>query len=265
LNADHILDDLGRRVPLDPPPSRILSLVPSVTELLFDLGAGPLTVGRTEYCISPGQACSLPSVGGPKTIRLERVGELRPDLVLANAEENRREQVEELIARGYRVHVAFPRTLRQAAAFLRALGRLLRLEAEVEAASRELEEALSGASGPSLRCACLVWKDPYIGASGDTLVSAVLEAAGAENVLAGAGERYPRVTTFELAGARPEVLLLPSEPYPFGPEDAAELAELLPEARSLLIPGEWVTWYGSRMAAAVRSLREVLDAYRRPG
>jgi ABC-type Fe3+-hydroxamate transport system substrate-binding protein len=115
-----------------------------------------------------------------------------------------------------------------------------------------------------LRCVCLVWKHPYIAASGDTLVSAVLAAAGAENVVPFAAERYPRVSVEELGAAAPDVVVLPSEPYPFSEADAAELRALLPRAAVLLVPGEWVTWYGSRMAAAIGSLRQALGPLRRP-
>ena len=112
-------DALGRTVPLAPEPRRILALVPSVTRCLFDLGVGGWVVGRTDYCTEPqGKVKTLPAVGGPKTVSVERVLGLAPDLVLADAEENQRDQVAELEQRGLRVYVALPRNLQLVAGFL---------------------------------------------------------------------------------------------------------------------------------------------------
>lgn len=263
MTPEHLRDALGRDVALLPLPRRILSLVPSVTELLFDLGAGDRVAGRTDYCISPEGSCSIPSVGGPKTVDLEAVAALRVDLVLANAEENRREQVEALIARGFRVHVAFPRTIAEAAAFVRDVGALVERRTEAEAFAADLETSMASPPAPPVRCACLIWKHPYMTVSRETLTSALLAAAGAQNVFAERPERYPRIGLEELATARPEVVLLPSEPYAFGEADAAEIVGRVRGAAVLRIPGEWVTWYGSRMAASIRALRTALRPFRR--
>ncbi|MBI5443197.1 MAG: ABC transporter substrate-binding protein [Deltaproteobacteria bacterium] len=262
MKPHFIVDDLGRRVALDPVPRRILSLIPSVTEFLFDVGLGARAVGRTSFCISPEECRPLPAVGGPKTVDLELVRALRPDLILANAEENRRDQVEALLSEGFRVHVAFPRDLGGAARLLRSLGELLGVPAPAEALARELEGVSAPPPGPRPRCACLIWKDPYMTATRETLTSALLEAAGASNAFAELPGRYPRVEVEELVAASPAAILLPSEPYPFGEADAAELEALVPSAALLRVPGEWVTWYGSRMANSIAALRRVLDPLR---
>jgi ABC-type Fe3+-hydroxamate transport system substrate-binding protein len=258
-----LTDALGREVPLAPPPRRILSLVPSVTEALFDLGAGERVVGRTDYCIAPeGRVERLPSVGGPKTVDVAAAAALAPDLVLANAEENDRAQVEALAARGLRVHVAFPRTLGEAAGFLEDLGLLLGSEEAAGACARRLRAEDARAPVAPVPVTCLIWKEPYLTASGATFTSAVLAAAGGVNVFGDREGRYPAVTLEALAAARPRVVLLPSEPYEFGARDVGEVEAAVPGAAALLCPGEWVTWYGCRVAEAVRELRRLLDPYR---
>jgi iron complex transport system substrate-binding protein len=258
-----LIDALGRRIPLDPEPRRILSLVPSVTECLFDLGVGRRVVGRTAFCISPPeQVGAVAAVGGPKTVDQEAAARLRPDLVLANAEENDRKQVEALIARGLRVHVAFPRTIEQAARFLEDLGELVRVGSAADRLAGELRAVAACGPGTRTPAACLVWKNPYITVNSDTLTSALLETAGAENVFAGLPVRYPAVSASELAAARPRIVLLPSEPYPFGGKDADELQRQVPGAAPVLVQGEWLTWYGSRMPEAIESLRRLVGRHR---
>lgn len=259
--AGAIVDALGRRVPLDPVPRRIVSLVPSVTECLFDAGLGGRVVGRTDYCVSPAEAVAVASVGGPKSVDVGHLLALEPDLVLANAEENDRGQVEALVAAGLRVHVAFPRTLPRATAFLRDLGRLAAAPEPLEGMARALE-ALGPAPEPAVPCACLIWKAPYMTASGDTLTSALVEAAGGRNVFASRAERYPVLEGAELGASGARVVLLPTEPYAFDEADAREVERLAPGAAALSIPGEWVTWYGSRMVEAVNGLRRALSPFR---
>jgi len=258
-----LVDALGRTVALAPAPRRVLSLVPSVTECLFDLGAGDRVVGRTDYCIAPAdRVASIPSVGGPKTVAVEAVLALAPDLVLANAEENDREQVEALIGRGLRVHVAFPRTLEETARFLEDLGDLVGAGWAARACARRLLAEAEKTPAWRVPAACLIWKGPYRTAAADTLTSAILTAAGARNVFRGGAGRYPEVTLVDLAAARPRVVLLPSEPYPFAAADAQQVEQAVPGAAAILCPGEWVTWYGCRVAEAVGDLRRLLAPYR---
>lgn len=261
--AAALVDALGRRVALRPLPRRIVSLVPSVTQCLFDLGAGNRVVGRTDYCTEPAEAARLPSVGGPKTVRPDAVARLRPDLVVADVEENDREQVEELTGRGIRVFAAFPRSLEDAARFLEDTATLLGLPA----AGREHAGRLRRVPPPprgNVRAACLVWRDPWMTATAQTLPGALLAAAGAENVFAEGPGRYPVVGAEELAAARPRAVLLPSEPYPFGEGHRVEIESLVPGAAALLVPGEWLTWYGCRMPEAIEGLRGVLAPLRDP-
>lgn len=257
-------DDLGRPVLLHPGPARILSLVPSVTEMLFDLGAGERVVGRTDYCISPLEAVSaLPSVGGPKSLSLERALNLKPDLVFADAEENSREEVEELMAAGVRVFVALPRTLADVSSFLTRAGRLLGVQGPAGEAVRSMEELGGEKSAPTLPALCLVWRDPWMAVTDGTLPGALMEAAGFECLIKTTRERYPRLTAEEMAAWGPRAVLLPSEPYAFTAGDAGEIEKLVPGAAALLFPGEWVTWYGARTAGNIRKLAGLAEKLRR--
>ncbi len=254
-------DALGRRVALRPRPRRIVSLVPSVTEALFDLGVGPHLVGRTRFCCSPApDLAAVPVVGGPKSVDPAALLALEPDLVLANCEENDRTQVEGLLRRGVRVHVAFPRSLADTAGFLEDLGRLVGRPTAGRRAAARLRGTAARRPGRRVRAACLVWQNPYITVSGDTLTSDLMAAAGAANLFRRAPTRYPRVTLRELRAAAPELLLLPSEPYPFRVRDGLALQRALPRTRLLRLPGEWLTWYGTRTAEGLDALRAAVAA-----
>ncbi len=259
--GDAVVDALGRTVACRPPPRRIVSLVPSVTQCLFDLGAGDRVVGRTDYCTAPHRALGVPTVGGPKTVDAEGVARLLPDLVLADVEENDREQVEDVIARGIRVYAAFPRRIEDVAAFLEDLAVLL----DVGGLARGHAARLRSVPPPDprrVRAACLIWRDPWMTVTGETLPGALLEAAGAENVFARSPGRYPTLEPARLAAAKPRAVLLPSEPYPFGAQHREEVEALVPGAVALTAPGEWVTWYGCRVAEAIEGLRRMLDPFR---
>jgi ABC-type Fe3+-hydroxamate transport system substrate-binding protein len=258
-----LIDALGRTISIDLPAQRILSLVPSVTECLFDLGAGDRVVGRTDYCISPADRVSaLPSVGGPKSVDLEAVARLEADLVLANAEENDRAQVEALIQTSLRVHVAFPRTIEDAARFLEDLGLLVRADLRAAAISAKLRAVTADPARPRVSTACLIWKEPLMTVNAATLSSALLEAGGAHNVFAELPDRYPEISPADLAAAQPRLLLLPTEPYEFTASDAREIGSFAPMATAVQVPGEWVTWYGSRMVEAIQGLRRLIDPFR---
>lgn len=251
-----------------PAPRRIVSLVPSLTEALFALGLGERLVGVTDWCVHPAEkVADLPKVGGTKNPDRERIAELAPDLVLANREENRRRDVEALEALGLDVWVTYPRTVGEAA---RLLGELADLGAMPSARTRVLEpiEAEIAAAAhrvpqPPVPVFCPVWKDPWMAVGGDTYADDLLQVCGGRNVFAARPERrYPIVTLEEVVEAAPEVILLPDEPYAFGPREVEELSRLpLPAARSGRIhpiDGTLVSWYGPRIAKAIQGIGELL-------
>jgi ABC-type Fe3+-hydroxamate transport system substrate-binding protein len=251
-------------------PERIVSLVPSLTEALFALGLGDRVVGVTDWCVHPAAGVAkLPKLGGTKNPDLAGIRALRPDLVIANREENRRRDVERLEAAGIPVWVTYPRTVREGARLLREVAEL-GAEPEafarvVEPVERALAEAEARAGAPRARVFCAIWRDPWMAVGPDTYANDLLRACGGENVFEGRSERrYPRVTLAEVEAAAPEVILLPDEPYAFGPADAAQLCRLdVPAARDgrvHLVDGTLVSWYGPRIAHALATLGAWLRA-----
>lgn len=256
------------------PPARIVSLVPSLTEALFDLGLGPRVVGVTDWCVHPAeQVAGLPRVGGTKDTDVAAVLALAPELVIANHEENTRRTVERLRAAGLPVWVTYPRTVPEAAALLRELAGL---GAPAEAVARVVEpveqavaEAERTRPATPVRVFCAIWRDPWMSVGPDTYAHAVLALCGGANVFAehrqgpgGRARRYPIVTLAEVEAAAPEVVLLPDEPYAFDPRDVEELRRLaIPAAASgriHCIDGTWVSWYGARIRPALAALRRLL-------
>jgi ABC-type Fe3+-hydroxamate transport system substrate-binding protein len=244
-------DQAGRTVSIPVQPRRIVSLVPSQTELLADLGLDDRVVGITKFCIHPeAWFRGKTRVGGTKNVHLDRVAALRPDLILANKEENVREQVEAL-ATDFPVWVSDINTLRDALEMVTQVGHLTSTEtkaAEIRDSIQTGFTALPRRSSP-LRAAYLIWKDPYMTVGGDTFIHDMLRAAGLQNCFGGLS-RYPSVTVDQLQEANCDLLLLSSEPYPFKQKDVDELQARLPGTRVLLVDGEMFSWYGSRLLRA---------------
>ena len=252
---------------------RVVSLCPSLTELVFDLGRGADLVGVTKFCVHPAQGvAAIEKVGGTKNPKVDRIVELAPDLVLLNEEENRAEDAESLREAGIRCHVSFPRTAGETAEMVRSIGAALGSADEAETIAAEIEaraeRARAAARGrPPVRFACLIWRRPWMAAAGDTFLDALLGLAGGVNVFADRADRYPEVTATELASADPDAILLTSEPFPFREEHADELAGAtgLPRERFVFVDGELLSWHGSRTprgidyaASVVETLREAV-------
>ena len=244
---------------------RIVSLCPSLTELVFDLGRGGDLVGRTKFCVHPAGAVeAVEAVGGTKNPKVDRIIALRPDLVLLNEEENRREDAEALAAAGVRCHASFPRDAAETAAMVRAIAAALdrplegeRIAADIERRAEAVRERW--AEAPAVRFAYLIWRRPWMAAGADTFVSAMLALAGGENVFDGP-DRYPAVAPDEIAAHDPALVLLSSEPFPFRDEHAAELAEAtgLPRERFRFVDGELLSWHGSRTPAGIAYAEQVI-------
>ncbi len=234
-------------------PKRIVSLVPSQTELLCSLGLEDRVVGITKFCVRPTEWFRQKTrVGGTKTVHLERVAALMPDLILANREENVREQVEALAER-YPVWVSDVRDLPSALFMIEQVGVLTGKEAEARALVQRIEarfDAFRPEPGwQPIRAAYFIWRKPWMIVGGDTFIHAMLTAAGFANVFAHQS-RYPEVPLAELPAFSPEVILLSSEPYPFGDKHFAEFQEVCPQASVLCVDGELFSWYGSRLLEA---------------
>jgi ABC-type hemin transport system substrate-binding protein len=263
-----------------PPPesaARIVSLVPSLSEALVALGLGSRLVGVTTYCVQPpGAFDALPKLGGTKDADVDAAIALAPDLVIANHEENTARIVRRLAEAGIDVWVTYPRTVREGVALLRELASLGATPAAVERsvvpAERALEEARRSAEAQASRprVFCPIWRDPWMTIGRDTYIHDMIEVCGGTNALAdagreaeaAAGRRYPLVGLDAVERAAPDVILLPDEPYAFDESDRRALAGLdCPAARDgriHLIDGTLVSWYGPRIAEAIRVLGGIL-------
>jgi ABC-type Fe3+-hydroxamate transport system substrate-binding protein len=241
-----------------------VSLVPSQTETLFALGAGERVVGVTEYCVHPAEELAgVARVGGTKTPDLERIGALRPDLVLANREENRRLDVERLERAGLRVFVTYARSVDDAVAEIALLGQLTARIAEAARVCVEIARARAALPERApVRVVALIWKHPYMAVGPDCFASDLLRVCGGHNAVPAGRRRYPQLDARALAALAPEVILLPTEPYAFGAEDIPELLALdCPAARSRrvhVVEGELLTWYGPRIARAIETFGALL-------
>lgn len=245
------VDHTGRSVHLSSVPRRIISLVPSQTELLADLGLDEEVVGITKFCVHPESwYINKTRVGGTKQINMDVVRQLAPDLVLANKEENVKEQIEEL-ERHYPVWVSDVNNIDDAYEMIYSVGYMTgkAVSAQRKISSiRDAFEALPKITSRP-RAAYLIWQHPYMTAGGDTFIHSMMDAAGFENVF-GAERRYPTITTADILARQPDLLLLSSEPYPFRQKHIDELQPHLPETRLLLVDGEMFSWYGTRMKLA---------------
>ncbi len=243
-------DALGRTISLPGPPERIVSLVPSLTETLFALGLEERIVGVTRFCERPPEARQKPIVGGTKNPNLERIFSLKPDLVIANQEENRQEDILALEGR-LPVYVTAIRTIPEALQTIKALGALTGTAESAQSLIQDIQQAwLALPSSPPLgRALYLIWRRPYMSVGRDTFTHAMLEAAGWENVCADQ-TRYPVLEPETMQSLQPDFVLLASEPYRFKPEHRAEIQALLPRARILHVDGAMFSWYGVRMREA---------------
>lgn len=240
----------------DAAPRRIVSLVPSWTDTLAALGLDAETVGLTRFCVHPADWKARKTiVGGTKNVRVERVLGLGPDLVIANREENVREEVEALAAE-VPVWLSDAATVAGALDEIRALGRLTHRAAAADALAADIAGALKAPVRVPRRVAYLIWRDPWMAVGGDTYVHDLLAAGGFENVFADRA-RYPAVSPEELAATRPEAVLLSSEPFPFREAHLDEIRALVPGARAVLVDGEAFSWYGARMRAAPAEIARV--------
>jgi len=247
--------------------ARIVSLVPSVTELLFALGLGPRVVGRTSFCVHPSpEVDAVPAVGGTKKVLLEKLAAVRPTHVIVNVDENRREDVPRIEALGAEVVVTHPLGPDDNPALYRLLGGLFgaeepaeRLCGELAAALRRARERAGGWRARNVLY--LIWHRPWMTVSRDTYISRMLELVRWHTLPATAEARYPRVEDDDPVWREAEEVLLGSEPYPFRAKHVDEVGALLadPEVPVRLVDAEMVSWYGSRAIAGVRYLADLAD------
>ena len=248
------------------PPLRVVSLCPSITETIVSIGGLKSLAAVTRYCTRPkGLLWGVPRIGGTKSPDIGRILDLKPELVFANAEENRQEDVEALRAAGIEVDVTFPKTVAEVPRAIRRWGERLGTidEAEPLAARVEAEIASLEAGPPKkpFRYAYWIWKDPWMTISDDTYVADLLRLAGGVNVYGDSALRYPTTHASEALGREPEVHIFPSEPYPFSEEKHGALAERLfgTHTRRLFVEGDDYCWHGVRTIDGLRAVRTLME------
>lgn len=253
-------DQINNRVELNNIPKRIISLVPSQTELLYDLGLDAAVIGITKFCIHPSQWFkSKPRVGGTKNVNIEKVRSLKPDLIIANKEENVKEQIEalQLIAP---VWVSDVNNLDDALTMINTIAEITGTKTKAHDLITTIRDGFQLLQTISYHPSTvyLIWKDPYMTVGGDTFINDMMDRCGFKNIF-GYQQRYPEVTIDELQSNNCELLLLSSEPYPFTQKHIAALQEYLPTTQIILVDGEMFSWYGSRLQLAPAYFQKLIQ------
>ncbi|HEY0679064.1 MAG TPA: helical backbone metal receptor [Chitinophagaceae bacterium] len=263
-------DQTGRSISLHSVPKSIVSLVPSQTELLSDLGLGNEVSGITKFCVHPREWFNNKlRVGGTKTVSIDIIRKLQPDLIIANKEENVKEQVQEL-ALEFPVWVSDVNNLEDAYGMIGTIGEMVNRTRQADELITTIlnefaklnEQVETG--DRRLRAAYLIWKEPYMAAGGDTFINDMLMRCGFNNVF-GSVNRYPTLNPEQLNDDHKcDLVILSSEPYPFRQKHVDELQQLMPDIKIMLADGEMFSWYGSRLRLApayFRKFRELTTIY----
>lgn len=236
---------------------KIVSLVPSITEALFDLGLTENeVVGRTKFCIHPQDKIkNVLVIGGTKNINIEKIKALQPDLILANKEENVKEQVEALMD-DYKVMVTNIDTIEDNYYLLKNLGKLLGKEDRAQLFNVKIYDILNQAKlNIPVKAAYLIWNNPYMTIGSDTFIHRILSEIGFENIFKDK-TRYPQITQEDLADA--DVIMLSSEPFPFKEKHIEELQAFYPDKKIMIVDGEAFSWYGTHIAKCEHYFKELL-------
>lgn len=288
-----VIDGVGRCLTIPTHPKRLVSLVPSITEVLFHFGYGQEVVGITEYCTEPAsEIINKTRVGGTKNPHLDAIVQLRPQLVFAVQEENRRQDIEQLDAMHIPVYVFEPRTVRDGIDLLWRIAELLDCQRDVQSTLQDIEAAYQQTLGVTsgrqrVRVFCPIWKDPYMTINQDTFIHDMLWVCGGDNIFAQRerrfplaadlqrqperhnrhtaqrDRRYPRIGLDEMAALRPDIILLPDEPYVFTEADRDDFLPFIhvpavQQQRIYLIDGKVISWYGTRIGESLRTLQGYL-------
>ncbi|KAA9327322.1 ABC transporter substrate-binding protein [Adhaeribacter soli] len=256
----HFTDQLQNSIFLPEKPRRIVSLVPSQTELLFDLGLEEEVVGITKFCIHPAEKVKTKTkIGGTKNFNFEAIDALQPDLIIGNKEENYQEGIEKL-AQKYPVWMSDIFTLEDALDMIRKVGELTGMAQNALEIVGKIAARFASLLKPEseLTAAYFIWKNPYMVVGNNTFIDDMLQRCGFRNVFENE-TRYPEISIEMLQKSKPEVILLSSEPYPFKEKHLQEFQEMLPEAKIMIADGEMFSWYGSRLLQAPAYLQKLLS------
>jgi len=254
----NLTDQMGRLVTFPDTPKRIISLVPSQTELLYDLGLTDEVVGQTLFCVHPTEMRNAkPLVGGTKNVKLDRVDALSPDLIIANKEENDKAQIEELMDQ-YPVWVSDIKTLDDAIQMVKQVGLLVNKSVEANAIATSINDSFNVFKNDTTNpikdksVLYLIWRKPWMCAGNDNFINEMLTSMGLINSTTEKMGRYPELSNQEITALNPDFIFLSSEPYPFKEKHMDELQKLCPQSKIILVDGELFSWYGSRLQYSVK-------------
>ncbi len=253
------IDQMGRTVLLKHSPRRIISLVPSQTEFLYDLGLRDEVVGVTKFCLHPELWYrSKTRVGGTKQYHFDRIAALKPDLIIGNKEENEKEQIETLMEQ-YPVWMSDIYGLEDAYEMMLKLGEIVSKDRQAQSLVNQTRLGFSDfPEGKGLRVVYLIWHKPIMAAANHTFIQEMLSQCGWINALA-TQTRYPQLTLEVLQSLNPDLLLLSSEPFPFKEKHVNFYQELLPSTQVKLVDGEAFSWYGTRLLKTQPYLQDLMN------
>ena len=261
-----IADQLGNTLSLSGLPKRIISIVPSQTELLFDLGLDEEVIGITKYCIHPKDWIETKTiVGGTKKLNFEKIKALQPDLIIGNKEENEKSQLLELM-KDFPVWMSDIKTIEEALSMIDSIGKItgkenkaLQIENDIREQFSHFKLAIKKINIETKRTAYFIWRKPYIAVGANTFIDHLLTICGLESAIANKSSRYPEVSKEEIQKANPSLILLSSEPYPFRQKHIEEFRAICPNAKVVLVDGEMFSWYGSRLLYAPSYFERLLQ------
>ena len=248
-------DQIGRNFELTGTPQKIISCVPSITELLFYLIPSSHIIGRTKFCIHPKElVVNTPKIGGTKTLLLKKIRSLNPDLIIANKEENKKQQIEVL---DFPICVTDVSDIDSAIDMIRLLGNILSVEEKAMHLVEKIETLNIQSFSSFISCAYLIWKQPYMSIGSDTYIHSMLKSSGFKNIFEDQ-LRYPEITVSELNKRQPECIMLSSEPFPFKNKHILELQKLLAyDPHIVLVDGEMLSWYGSKTSDGLKYAQQL--------
>ncbi|QQV03340.1 MULTISPECIES: ABC transporter substrate-binding protein [Chryseobacterium] len=239
---------------------KVISLVPSITEALFDLGLTENEViGRTKFCVHPAEKVkNVEIIGGTKNLNTDKIKSLQPDLIIANKEENVKEQVEELM-KDFKVIVNNTETIEDNYYLLKNLGLIFNKEEKAQVFNLKIYEIFNQVQLKSkVKAAYLIWKNPYMTVGSDTFIHHVLSEIGFENIFKNK-TRYPEIEIADLNEA--DVIMLSSEPFPFKEKHILELKETYPDKKIIIVDGEAFSWYGTHIAKCENYFKNLIDEF----
>lgn len=250
-------DQINNVIEIKSVPKRIISLVPSQSELLWDLGLRDELVGITKFCIYPDEMFkSVERIGGTKTLNLQKIRELNPDLIIGNKEENDEKQIIEL-QKEFPVWMSDIYNLQDALFMIHAIGEIVNRVEEAKVIRATIEISFLNLNKINQSVLYLIWNNPFMAAGKATFIGDMINKMGLKNVLIDSEGRYPQLTIEAIKQLNPELVYLSSEPFPFGLKHIEELKTILPESKIQLVDGEMFSWYGSRLLKSVKYFNQL--------